>query len=32
MYQTRISARARFQLGDRVHLQAGDTWTATGHY
>ncbi|MBL7983193.1 MAG: hypothetical protein JNL52_15435 [Flavobacteriales bacterium] len=29
---TRISARARFQLGDRVRLQAGDTWTVTGRY
>lgn len=29
---TGISARARFQVGDRVRLQAGDTFTVTGRY
>ena len=29
---TTISARARFRVGDRVRMQAGDTWVITGRY
>lgn len=29
---TELSSRARFQVGDRVRLEAGDTWVVTGRY
>ncbi|MBK6626658.1 MAG: hypothetical protein IPJ87_15490 [Flavobacteriales bacterium] len=29
---TALVSRARFQVGDRVRLQAGEVWVVTGRY